>query len=202
MKVWNILAATAAALYCVTAPTSSAQNLVTNGSFETGDFTGWTVTDTNPLTTNVGPQGGSTFAGAREGNNWANLGSNPATASLSQTFNTTAGESYTFSFSLANDITPPAGGNFFEALFNGVSVLTVTNAAAFGYVDYQFSNLVATGSSSMIEFRYQHGDDFFRLDAVSVVPEPSTVSLIVMSTLGGLVFAYRRSRRTAKAAQA
>ena len=194
--IWNTLAVTAAALFCVTAPTSSAQNLVTNGSFETGDFTGWTVNDPSGFTV-VGTS--ATFA--RDGSSYANLGANPNTGSLSQTFNTTAGESYTFSFSLANDVTPPEGGNFFEALFNGVSVLTVTNAAAFGYVDYQFSDLVATGSSSTIEFRYQHGDDFFRLDAVSVVPEPSTVSLIAISTVGGLVFAYRRSRRTAKAAQ-
>ena len=195
---WNILAVTAAALLCATAATSSAQNRITNGGFETGDFTGWTVNDTSGFT-NVGTNAsGSSFNFAREGNSWANLGASPNVGSLSQTFSTTPGETYTFSFSLATDITPPAAGNFFQALFNGAPVLTLNDNAESGYVDYTYSGLVADASSTTIEFRYTHGDDFFRLDAVSVVPEPSTVSLIAISTIGGLVVAYRR-RRNGKA---
>jgi hypothetical protein len=189
-----------AALCCAAAATAPAQNLVTNGGFETGDFTGWTVNDPSGFT-NVGTNAtGSSFNFAREGNSWANLGADPNSGSLSQTFTTVPGQEYTFSFSLATDITPPAAGNFFQALFNGVAVLTLNNNAESSYVDYNYTNLVASGTSTTIEFRYQHGDDYFRLDAVSVVPEPSTVSLLAITAFGGLAFVYRRSRRSGKAA--
>ncbi len=38
-----LVLATLAIAFLVTAPKSFAQNLVANGSFETGDFTGWTT---------------------------------------------------------------------------------------------------------------------------------------------------------------
>lgn len=205
----NILAVTAVALFSASG-TISAQSVILNGGFESDTFQpGWNVVDASN-NSNVGPLNNSLFAGAREGANWANLGADPNIGFLSQTFSTTPGVQYTFSFSLATDQTGTAApSNFFQALFNGVALLTLTNNAETdfnvnrGYVDYVFSNAntVASGTEGTIEFHYQHGDDFFRLDAVSVVPEPSTVSLLAMSAVGGLVFAYRRMRRSAKSTQ-
>ena len=54
-----------AAVLLVGAPTAFATNLLTNGSFETGDFTGWTVNaglldvETGPFYVYSGAQDGS-----------------------------------------------------------------------------------------------------------------------------------------------
>jgi hypothetical protein len=198
----TLLATTVAALVCASATTSSAQNLVQNGGFESGNFAPWTVTDTNPLTTNIGNS--ATFA--FEGTRYANLGSDTAIASLFQDINTVPGGTYTFSFQLAVDRFPPAGPNFFEASFGSTIVFSEMNLQPVTggsgdpdigrYTPYSYQ-VVAADFTTRVQFRYQHGDDFFRLDAVSVVPEPSAVSLIAVSALCGLVCAYRRSRRVA-----
>ena len=185
-----------AALLFSSIPTASAQELVTNGGFETGNFFGWTVVDASN-NTNVGTDPLFAF----QGNSYANLGADPGIGTLSQTIATTPGQSYQFSFALANDITPPAGGNFFQALFGGQSVLTLNNLGDADYQLYNY-NVMASSTSTTIEFRYQHGDDFFRLDSVSVVPEPSTVTLLGVASIGGLVAMRRRARRKAQASAA
>lgn len=109
---------------------------------------------------------------------------------------------YTFSFSFAVDSTPPEGIRSFQALFDGISVFTATPAQLVGdenggpYIDISLP-VTASGSTAVVEFRYRHDDDFFRLDVVSVVPEPSTVSLLVIAAAGGLFGLYRQSRRAA-----
>jgi hypothetical protein len=70
-------------------------NLITNGNFETGDFTGWTVTHA--------PVGSLIFVGHGEGAPDSTLGalfggSGPDSDAISQTFSTTAGAFYTLTF--------------------------------------------------------------------------------------------------------
>ena len=82
-------------------PSSGGQNLVTNGSFETGDYTGWTWGG------NYGPSsshGVQTFinTGAESGKFAAGLGSVGSDGTLSQNVQTTAGQHYAVSFWLAN----------------------------------------------------------------------------------------------------
>ena len=93
---------------------SSSGELISNGDFHTGDFTGYTLGG-NTGFTGVGPgshgQGTVAFLGA--------IGSDTF---LSQTFATTVGQTYTVSFSLAND-----GGatNDFSASLNSVSAVPI-----------------------------------------------------------------------------
>src|SRR5580704_14001113 len=96
-----------------------AGNLVTNGSFETGDFTGWTVTGD---TTFVGVCDVSTCPSGfapQDGNFAAYFGPVGDTATISQTIATTPGEEYSLSFYLAN----PVGGtpNYFNVTFGNSS---------------------------------------------------------------------------------
>jgi len=174
-------------------PAANAQNLIVNGGFEDG-FASWTLTP-----------GTFSFAGndpmfAQSGNGFANLESTGSIASLSQSFATVVGQTYSISFFLANDsgVTP----NFFAAFFNGTQGYSTTNATVFGYTQIQF-NAVATTTSSTLQFQFRHDDDFFRLDTVTVIPEPSTNALMILSAAGLLgVVQYRRVKARRLSAEA
>ncbi|MGZ4982921.1 MAG: hypothetical protein ACXWG7_08540 [Chthoniobacterales bacterium] len=178
----------AALTYAFLTAAASAQ-LVVNGGFETGDFTGWTVVDPSDFTLV-----GTNPAFSNTGTDHADLGATGLLGSLSQAITTTPGGTYSLSFALANDGNVPP--NEFDVYWNGVQISSITDAASFAYTIYSFNNLVATGSSTGLEFRYRNDEDFFRLDdvTVNVVPELSTTSSVVLGfgCLGA--FCYRRRK--------
>ena len=177
------------------APAQSRANLVANHSFETGDFTSWTVNDPSLFS---GVDGTAFFA--EDGSNYAYLGAYPDIGSLSQSLSTVGGSFYQLSFWLANDYTPGLDdSNSFEVFWNGVSILTLTDAPVFDYTQYTFSGLLATGPSTTLEFRYRHGNDFFRLDNVSV---PESFSTIWLALPVLLLFGLRRFSRAGARASA
>ncbi len=176
--------------------TCSAQEVIINGGFESSSppanfGPGWSHSDPSDFDW-IGIE--SEFA--HSGSNYANLGTtDPDFGSLSQTFATTVGMSYDLSFWLAHDVTD-SPSNSFEVLFGGVPVVTLApDVGAFDYTHFTISGLVATSTSTTLEFRYQDNDDFFRLDDVSVVPEPPAtwLALVGLSFFG--LAAYRRSSR-------
>src|SRR5882724_10870417 len=86
-RIFKILGALTAALgFAVVAGPGNAVELVTNGSFETGDFTGWTQVG------NTGFGGvecpGAPFAGPGDGNCDAFFGPVGSTGGITQTLNT------------------------------------------------------------------------------------------------------------------
>ena len=173
------------------APVMRGDGDVVNGGFETGNFSGWTVNDPSGFT-NIG----SNPAFAHSGTFHANLGANGLLGSLSQNLATTVGMSYNLSFWLANDSGFPP--NEFDVFWNGAPIFTSTDSAGSPYTNFTFSNLIATGSSTLLEFRYRNDDDFFRLDDVvsTSVPEPRPTLLLGLSAFGLLAFAeYRAIRR-------
>jgi hypothetical protein len=138
---------------------------------------------------------GNDPAFAHSGTWYANLGGEMTVATLSQTFNTTPGTTYTLSFWLAHDVTT-APSNQFSVFWNGTVIAgsTLMNVGSFGYTNFTFTGLAAPSSTSTLQFRYTDNDDFFRLDSVSVVPEPSTYAFL-LSGVGLLGLAqYRRSK--------
>src|SRR5687768_4030725 len=91
---------------CCTFMGSSAHAQLQNGSFESG-VPPWTIADSSNLT----------FLGtnplfAHTGNNYMNLGAEMTVGSLSQTFNTVVGTSYSLSFFLAHDVTTAPSNQF------------------------------------------------------------------------------------------
>ena len=159
-------------------------DLVVNGGFETGDLTGWTLTN-DILFTEV-----RNFA-AHDGSWGLSSGAAGTPADLTQDLATTAGQSYTFSFWLrVFDGTP----NSFEADWNGSALVQLTDSPAFDWTHYSFT-VMATSSSTTIQFLLRSVPSEWDLDTVSViparvsVPEPSTFLLGSVLGLMGLGYA-------------
>lgn len=167
-----------------TATTALADNLVVNGGFETGDFTGWTLTGGGCVgaigsAPPPGCSGVDADPGPHSGTFAAYLGPNGQTDTLSQSLATNPGQTYEVDFFLAN--TSLAGAttpNTFTAAF-GDPLLNLTDAGAFGYTEYQYW-VTATGTSTDLSFSFRQDPAYWVLDDVSVsaVPEPSSLLLL------------------------
>ena len=101
---------------------AQAFNLITNGDFETGNFSGWN-------------QSGNTSFTSVNGNNEAQLGPVNSLGYISQTINTVSGQEYIFSYLLANDGGSP---NEFQSLIDDNTVFLAINADPMGLTPYSF----------------------------------------------------------------
>ena len=173
-------------------------DLITNGGFESGDFTGWNL---NATFTSVLATG---FIGnAHSGLFFAGLGdSSPTFGSLDQAVLDTPGDVLTLSYWLASDGLLP---NYFQAFWNGnpLSGSALNNSGAFPYTQFQFV-VNATGADTLI-FLQRNPQSYFFLDDVSLVsggpgnpdpqpspvPEPSAMLLVA----SGLAFLVARKRK-------
>jgi hypothetical protein len=176
-----------------------ADQLVTNGGFETGSFSGWNLA--GPATTSAFA---SDFYGvdtldADTGTYGAYLGSEFSVLQLSQTLTVADNHSYTVSFSLANDGGPLSGfNNSFSLSIGGTTLFTETNAPASLYTNYSFTFNTTSSSptSELLLISSENDAAYFSLDNVSVstaTPEPATF-LLAIPALG--LIALRR-RKTA-----
>jgi hypothetical protein len=161
-------------------------NIVVNGGFETGDFSGWTLNDPS-----VGTFVTSAFGGyvPHGGDYFAALGASGQLGMISQNLNTSAGTTYTLDYFLASDGFTP---NEFEVVWGGTTLFDQVNIPAQNYVEYTFQ-VTATGASTNLTFYEQNDNGFLSLDDVSVntVPEPASLTLFV---LGMAAFVGYRAR--------
>lgn len=202
MMNMNLAKACIAGFALLTAIPASAVELVVNGGFETGDFTGWTqFGGLNQTNVNVNDAVTGSF-GARFSPN--------SPGGINQSFATVAGGNYVFSFDLAKFANPnltPA--NLFRASVNGVDVVLFDNASGFTSTTVVVP-LLASGTLTSIAFTFRDNLDSpnnrWSLDNVSFegsgrevnpVPEPATWMMLL--TGFALVGAASR-RRVASAA--
>ena len=171
------------AFVCATSSTVRAE-LVVNGGFETGDFTGWTADPYWSVVTWY-PHSGTYQATTQ---NWA-----PDWQYLSQSFTTTTGQSYTVGFWLSSADDIPA--NEFVARWDGVTKIDLLDLAYSDYTYYSYT-AIATGTSTTIDFGYIYNAQWFDLDNVSMNPVPIPGAIWLLgSGLIGLVGLKRKFQR-------
>jgi hypothetical protein len=183
--------ALAALLLTATGP-AQAQELVVNGGFETGTFSGWTVTGNGPQLVDGMPHTGNFAA-------W--LGAVGGDGFLSQVLPTTAGTTYHLQFWL--DHTGGGTPNDFSVQLNGVTLAGSTfnnDTTNFPYRAFDF-DFTATGATTL-QFSAREDPAYWHLDDVSVMPaapapEPASLTLFALGVVPLAGYAWRRRQKKA-----
>jgi hypothetical protein len=156
-------------------------NLIVNGGFETGDFTGWSLGGNTGFTTVSG--------GAHSGNYAAWLGPIGSDGYIltASPFTTTPGDTYNVDFWLYSDGLTP---NDFTAIYFDGSPSTLYSHTNIPFQPYTHEHFVVTalGPIGLLEFQFRDDPGWLRLDDVSVtstrVPEPGMLVLLGSGLLG------------------
>jgi hypothetical protein len=177
---------------------SAKANLVVNGGFETGDFTGW-AQGGNTGFTQVSGTFGPNNTSPHSGNFQADLGPVGSDGSLTQNLATTVGGSYVLDYWLAND-----GGTTsdFSVMWDGTTIAgsVLSDPPGFGYTEYTF-NVTASTALTALEFDFRQDPAWFYLDDISVnATVPDSGSTVVLLGAAMIVVGLVHRRLAAKRA--
>jgi hypothetical protein len=196
MRFAKVLTFVSLAVLLTATVAAASPNLVVNGGFETGDFTGWAINGVNCCTSittsfaNYGPHGGSYFF--EQGNIVSSYDD------LSQLVATAPGN-YTLSFWINPDLFDDNNGRDTFVNWGGATIadFNAGNAPANGW--QLFSTTVSATGPTSLEFIGYNNPSYTGIDDVSVTattaPEPSTLLLLGGAlSIVGLRFRKSKSR--------
>jgi hypothetical protein len=167
-----------------------AQNLIQNGNFATGDFTGWTVGGSyfsvQASSYGINPPSGDSYMAVADGNE-----------TLSQTFATTIGQNYALSLDNANSRGPNnQGGVYFRGSINGTTLFTDTaDLSNTSWLTSTYNFTAASASTTMqltLNFFNANGDGLFDDISVTPVPEPSTLAVYALGIFASFLMFRRK----------
>ncbi len=176
------------------AGTQAYANLVQNPGFETGDFTGWTVSGDISI-------GGNVHSGTYS----ADFNDAQSAGFLNQNIATTPGDVYDISFWLFSDT---QGGINISGTFGSDTFYSVNNLHTGSYIQITANNVSATSFSTLLQLTFQDigSDSFGSLDDISVtdvtpagVPDAASTAGLLWIGLAGLAgfnLSFRRARRS------
>jgi hypothetical protein len=198
-------------------------DLVANGGFTTGDFTGWTSSSdenwyVNGIDTNPGAPSDTSYA-AENGCVGASC-NDPVNGSwITQSLATEVSQTYTLTFFYdPGPLNEDEGGGGIDAIADA-SVITTTeldvlwdgslvtggqivNATSSTWEEYTFTGLTASTTSTVLEFTGREDPAYLQLTDISVtadasptVPEPASLTLIGGGLLGMICTVLRRRRK-------
>ena len=188
--------ALASAALCCSAGNAAA-NLIQNGSFETGDFTDWTI-QINSFHMNIvsTPVEDGIYAAQIAGYEYIvdESGKEVSGANtLSQIVADTSGQQYLLSFWRDQEYGTHQTG--LTVTWDGATVFSETNPGSTGYQNFT-AYVLGTGSDTL-EFISYNTPGYTYVDNVSLtaVPEPAAWAMMLVG-FGGLGFAaFRRTRK-------
>jgi hypothetical protein len=169
-----------------------AGNLLNNGGFDTGDFSGWTMTNPGDTYVGLASPGYPGFA-PENGLYLAYFGTSGHQTTLSQTFGDVAGTVYTLSFYVEGGALQNGEINTFDVTMDGTTLLNLSQLNKLSYDEYTYT-FTGTGSDT-VAFASQNDNNYFGLDDVSVssvAPEPASWMLLATGAVALMVCWMRR----------
>jgi len=189
----------AAMIACVGLARPASADVLVNGGFETGDFTGWTQFGNTGFSGVTGDVGG---VAPHSGNYQAYFGPVGSLGGISQN---AASGSYTLSFWLYNFGGTPSE---VDVSAGGTTLLSATNPPASAYTQYSYPVTLTSPTMLSIQFAFQQNPSYFLLDDVSLtptaaVPEPvGIISLLGIGGMGLVGLVWQRCRQKTAVSQA
>ena len=185
----------------IVASSATAQNLVNNGNFHTGDWTGWTTQNY----TNAGDEGVSPTSGNGNitGAIYQTYVDSASYFTISQFITTKVGHVYTESFDLEEEVAfAPGQPAQFDYSFGGQAVTATTSPTG---IPQTITHLfTATSTSTEISFSAFNERSYYNFTNIDIheesapaTPEPGTVAFLIGPMVCG-VWAHRRKARYPK----
>ena len=172
--------AVVAALACLGCTGGARADFIVNGGFETGDFTGWTLSGNISDPTTFGVDMSNPHSGLDN----AYFGPQGSQAFLMQAVTTIPGFEYELDFYLMNE--DGNSPNEFTVQFGTATPLLVdqVNLPTFAYTEYKFF-VVAAAAVTDLTFGFRNDFAFFNIDDISLrgVPEPGSLACLAIGAV-------------------